>query len=121
MQPKQNPKDYRAELCELLNRHLASRGWSPAMLAKKSGQSKATISRMTNYVYCGKPHKPTMSTIQAISLALELSPEESRKLFYTAFPEFFVWEEASEKGYNVIDTNELLEKKGLPLLMRIRK
>lgn len=120
MQPKQSP-DYRAELCELLNRLLASRGWSPAKLARESGQSKATISRMTSYVYRGKPHQPTMRTIQAISLALKLTPEERRKLFYAAFPEFAVWDEASEKGYDVIDTNELLEKKGLPLLMSIKK
>ena len=117
--PKQNP-DYRNELCALLNRHLALRGWSPAKLAKESGQSKATISRMTNYVYQGKPHQPTMRTIQAVSLALKLNPEERRALFYTAFPEFAVWDEASEKGYDVIDTNELLEEKGLPLLMSIK-
>ena len=119
-QPKQSP-DYRAELCELLNRLLALRGWSPAKLARESGQSKATISRMTSYAYHGKPHQPTMRTIQAISLALKLTPEERRKLFYTAFPEFSVWDEASEKGYDVIDTNELLEEKGLPLLMSIKK
>ena len=113
--------DYRAELCELLNRLLASRGWSPAKLARESGQSKATISRMTSYAYQGKQHQPTMRTMQAISLALNLNLKERRKLFYVAFPEFSVWDEASEKGYNVIDTNELLEKKGLPLLMSIKK
>lgn len=90
-------------------------------MATKSGQSKATISRMTSYVYHGKPHRPTMGTIQAIALALKLNTEERRKLFYTAFPEFYVWDEASEKGYDVYDTNELLEEKGLPLLMRIKK
>lgn len=76
---------------------------------------------MTSYAYQGKPHQPTMRTIQAISLAMKLKPEERRKLFYTAFPEFSVWDEASEKGYDVIDTNELLEEKGLPLLLSIKK
>lgn len=119
-QPKQS-LDYRVELCKLLNQHLAARGWRPARLAKESGQSKATISRMTNFAYQGKPYQPTMRTIQAIALALELNPEERRELFYTAFPEFSVWDEASEKRYTVIDTNELLEKKGLPLLTSIKK
>lgn len=76
---------------------------------------------MTNYACKGKPHQPTMRTIQAISLALKLNTEERRKLFYTAFPEFYVWDEASEKAYDVITTNELLEEKGLPLLMSIKK
>ena len=120
MAPKQNP-DYRGVLCELINQHLGLRKWSPARLAKKSMQSKATISRITNYAQQGKPYHPTLRTIQAIALALELGPEERRELFYTAFPEFYVWDEASENGYNVSDTNELLEKKGLPLLMSIKK
>lgn len=96
-------------------------GMEPCEAGKRVGAIKATISRMTSYAYRGKPHQPTMRTIQAISLALKLTPEERRKLFYTAFPEFAVWDEASEKGYDVIDTNELLEKKGLPLLMSIKK
>ena len=62
-----------------------------------------------------------MRTIQAIALALKLNSEERRELFYTAFPEFSVWDEASEKGYDVSDTNELLEEKGLPLLMSLKK
>ena len=46
--PKQNP-DYRVELAKLINGYLAEREWSPARLAKMSGQSKATISRITSY------------------------------------------------------------------------
>ena len=113
---KQGP-DYRAELCALMNQLLASRGWSPARLAKESGQSKATISRMTSYASSGKPHyRPAPRTVQAISLALNLSPAERRKLFHTAFPEWAVWEEAAEQGCTVIQADELLYDKGLPLL-----
>lgn len=57
-----------------------------------------------------------MRTIQAFALALNLTEEERRELFYTAFPEFFVWDEASKKGYNVIHADQMLEEKGLPLL-----
>ena len=113
---KQGP-DYRAELCALMNQLLASRGWSPARLAKESGQSKATISRMTSYASNGKPrYRPAPRTVQAVSLALNLSPAERRKLFHTVFPEWAVWEEAAERGYTVLQTDELLYDKGLPLL-----
>lgn len=108
--------DLRTKLCKLVNGHLASRGWSPAKLARESGQSKATISRMTSYAYRGKPHRPTMGTIQAIALALKLSREQRKELFDTAFPEFRVWEEAAEQGYTVDETNDILYEKGLPLL-----
>lgn len=54
--------------------------------------------------------------MQAISLALNLGHAERRVLFYTAFPEFSVWAEASEKGLTVDETNDLLYDKGLPLL-----
>lgn len=119
IQPKQSP-DYRGELCALINQHLALREWSPAQLARESGQSKATISRITNYRYQGKSYRPSMRTIQAIALALNLVEGERRELFYTAFPEFFVWDEASKKGYDVIQTDQMLEEKGLPLLTVIK-
>ena len=62
-----------------------------------------------------------MRTIQAFALALNLTEEERRELFYTAFPEFFVWDEASKKGYNVILADQMLEEKGLPLLTVIKE
>lgn len=114
--PKQNP-DYRLELSELVNGYLTERGWSPARLAKESKQSKATISRITSYMSKGKPcYRPELRTVQAVAQALKLPQEERRKLFYMAFPEFSVWEEAAERGYDVDTTNDLLDEKGLPLL-----
>lgn len=115
-QPRQNP-DYRLELSKLVNGYLAVLEWSPARLAKMSGQSKATISRITTYKTSRAPHsRPELRTIQAVAQALELTPEQRRELFYTAYPEFYVWEEAAEKGYSVDETNDLLHEKGLPLL-----
>lgn len=113
--PKQNP-DYRVELAKLINGYLAEREWSPARLARKSGQSKATISRITNYKNGNPKYQPSLRTIQAIALALKLSREQRKELFDTAFPEFRVWEEAAEQGYTVDETNDILYEKGLPLL-----
>ena len=112
--PKQGP-DYRLELSKLVNGYLAVLEWSPARLAKMSGQSKATISRLLNFA--GDPaYRPALRTVQAISLALKLTQEQRRELFYTAFPEFWVWDEAAENGCTVDETNDLLYDRGLPLL-----
>ena len=82
-----------------------------------SGQSKATISRITSYDTERNPYyRPELRTIQAIAQALELTLEQRRELFYTAFPEFYVWDEAAEHGYTVDETNDLLHGRGLPLL-----
>lgn len=115
-QPRQNP-DYRLELSKLVNGYLAMRKWRPAQLARASGQSKATITRITTYKTSEAPYfRPELRTIQAVAQALELTPEQRRELFYIAYPEFYVWEDAAEKGYSVNETNDLLHEKGLPLL-----
>ena len=112
--PKQSP-DYRENLSRLLFGHLDLRGWSPANLAKASGQSKATISRLLTFA--GDPYyRPALRTIQAIAQALKLTQEQRRELLYTAFPEFQVWDEAAEKGFTVDEANDLLYDRGLPLL-----
>lgn len=103
-------------LCQYLNDQLNQRGMSPADLATKADVSKSTISRITNYAFKGKRPRPTLSVIQKVSLALAQTPEERRELFYLAFPEYSIWEEASEKGYTIMQTNELLHERGLPLL-----
>ena len=113
--PKQGP-DYRLELSKLVNGYLAVLEWSPARLARESGQSKATISRITNYMSGNPKCQPSLRTIQAVALALKLSREQRKKLFDTAFPEFRVWEDAAERGYTVDKTNDILHEKGLPLL-----
>lgn len=84
-------------------------------MARVSGQSKTTISRLLSFT--GAPYyRPALRTIQAIAQALKLTQEQRRELFYTAFPEFQVWDEAAEHGYTVDETNDLLYDKGLPLL-----
>ena len=104
--PKQGP-DYRLELSKLVNGYLAVLEWSPARLAN--------ISRITSYDTERNPYyRPELRTIQAIAQALELTLEQRRELFYTAFPEFYVWDEAAEHGYTVDETNDLLH--GLSLI-----
>ena len=111
--PKQNP-DYRVELAELINGYLAEREWSPARLARESGQSKATISRITNYKNGNPKYQPLLRTIQAIALALKLSREQRKELFDTAFPEFRVWDEVAEQGYPKQDTPGVHQKRLCP-------
>ena len=103
--PKQNP-DYRIELAKLINGYLAEREWSPARLARESGQSKATISRITNYMSGNPKCQPSLRTIQAVALALKLSREQRKELFDTAFPEFRVWESFSARAIACIVLND---------------
>lgn len=103
-------------LCKYLNDQLNQRGMSPADLAREADVSKSTISRMTNFAFKGKRPHPKFSVMQKVSLALVQTPEERRELFYLAFPELSIWAQASEKGYTVMQTNELLHERGLPLL-----
>lgn len=114
--PKQTP-NYRQKLADLVNGALAERGWIPAQLAKTSRQSPSTISRITSYDTTKNPnYRPRLETVQAIAQALKLNTQERRELFYTAKPEFAVWDEAAENGYTVDKTNDILFDKGLPLL-----
>ena len=79
-----------------------------------SGKSVRTVQsdyqRLLSFT--GDPYyRPALRTIQAIAQALKLSNGERRELFYTAFPEFQVWDEAAEHGYTVDETNDLLYDK----------
>ncbi len=112
--PERSP-DYRGNLSGLLVRYLEAKGWSAGKLAVESGQSKATISRMMNYKRSPK-YRPSLKVVQAVALALELTPEEGRELYYAAFPEFSIWEEALAKGYDLDTTDKILKEHGLPQL-----
>lgn len=114
--PERSP-DYRGNLCRLLEHHLEVRGWKPATLAKQSGQSKATISRMLSYAR-DPNYRPTLAAVQAVALALRLTLVEGQELFYAAFPEFSIWEEALAKGYDLGKTDDMLDDNGLPTLTK---
>lgn len=97
-------------------------GWNPARLAKESEQSKATISRITNYDTrkMDPNYRPERNTIIAIILALRLTEGEGEELFYTAYPEEALWKEAVKNGLTLQETDELLYNNGLPLLRRMK-
>ena len=112
--PKQGP-DYRLELSKLVNGYLAVLEWSPARLAKMSGQSKATISRITSYDTEREPllpagvkddtgHCPGAGThIRAAAGASFIQRSRSS-----------MWDEAAEHGYTVDETNDLLHGRASP-------
>ena len=115
--PKRSP-DHKETLGVLVNRHLAERGWSPARLVEKSGLSKATISRITNYRTKNedKAYRPQVNAIQTLALALQLNEEETLALLDAAYPGFLVWRECIRNGIGLWETNEILYEKGLPTL-----
>ena len=83
-QPKQSPN---TKLSLLLQRHLRDKGISSSKLATECSLEPSTISRIINgYGNNGNPYCPTMETIMLITRVLELNEEESRELFFAAFP-----------------------------------
>ena len=106
-------------LLKLINKYLEERGWSPAELARKSGQSKATISRITNYGSKNNEYRPSRRTIIAIGTALHLidkQEEEWQRLLDTAFPEERISIDMAKRGCSVSDIDVELSKRKLPLL-----
>lgn len=118
--PKQSPNN-KILLAKKINTYLEKKDWNYAKLAAESLQSKSTITRIMDYsTDKNKKYHPSMQTIQAIALALKLSPAEAEDLFFTAFPELCIWTEAIENGYSIDTTNELLYKNNLPTLSRTK-
>ena len=54
----------------------------------------------------------------AMTRVLRLNAKESRELFYAAYPQFPVWEEAIQKKLDLYETEVLLEDRGCPLLSK---
>ena len=90
---------------------------SAAELAKASSQNKSTISRMLRDDNGkGTTYRPKPETIMAICVAFKLDKAETISLFNTAFPEFLVWREIIANRLDIIEANEALYDKGLPIL-----
>ena len=104
-----------AALANLIAGHLDRLGWNQAKLAKASGLSKATVSRLMAYSI-PSDRRPMLETIMAVALALKLSREEAEHLFQTAFPESAVWDQAIEQRMTVDEANIILSQQKLPLL-----
>ena len=54
----------------------------------------------------------------AMTRVLRLNAKESQELFYAAYPQFPVWEEAIQKKLDLYETEALLEDRGCPLLSK---
>ena len=114
--PEQSPNK---TLSELLKAHLRRRGWTAGKLANECGIAKSTVSRIINGKGTrGKPHCPTLESIMAMTRVLRLNAKESQELFYAAYPQFLVWEEAIQKKLDLYETEALLEDRGCPLLSK---
>ena len=93
-----------------------------AELARKSGLSKATVSRiLSNKASRRKngetaPYRATDRVVTAIAIGLGLDKSDWERLLDAAFPERRIWVEALENHLDIIDTNTRLEEEGLPIL-----
>jgi hypothetical protein len=101
----------------LLRGYLDAQGHNDAWLARKTGLSKTTISRMVqNRDYRGRCYYPTVKSVIAVCLALKITEEQRWELFHLVFPEWEIYREAMTGGYSVALTNEMLEEAHLPTL-----
>ena len=115
-QPKQSPN---TKLSLLLQRHLRDKGISSSKLATECSLEPSTISRIINgYGNNGNPYCPTMETIMLITRVLELNEEESRELFFAAFPYLPLWITAIHDNLNLDKTYELMDEHGYSTLTK---
>ena len=110
--PKQSPKNF-VNFINKVDEYLKEKDRSPSWLARQSRLSKTTITKMLNNTdYRGNGYCPDRRTVVAICLALRLTREQRWELFYLAFPEERIINEAMDNGYCVDDTNIAMEKNG---------
>ena len=110
--PKQSPKNY-VNFINKVEEYLKEKDRSPSWLARQSRLSKTTITRMLNNTdHRGKGYRPDRRTVVAICLALRLTREQRWELFYLAFPEERIINEAMDNGYGVDETNIAIEELG---------
>ena len=116
IKPKQSPENI-LRFNELLRGYLYAKGHSVAWLARKTGLSKTTTTRMINNTdHRGNYYRPKKESVIAVCLALGVSTEQRWELLNLVFPEEAIYTEAMNNGYSVYDTNKMLEAKGLNAL-----
>ena len=116
--PKQSPKNF-ISFINKVEEYLQEKDRSPSWLARQSRLSKTTITKMLNNTdYRGNGYCPDRRTVVAICLALRLSRERRWELFYMAFPEERIINEAMDNGYSVDETNIALENLGAKPLIK---
>lgn len=93
-----------------------------AELARKSGLSKATVSRILNNKASRRKNGETVAyratdrVVTAIAIGLGLDKSDWERLLDAAFPERRIWLEALDNHLGIMATNMRLEEEGLPTL-----
>ena len=102
---------------KLLIGYLDEKGHNDAWLARKTGLSKTTISKMVqNKDYRGGYYCPSVESLVAVCLALDITAKQRWEMYSLVFPEHAIYFEAMNNGYSVAHTNAMLEEKNLPAL-----
>jgi len=115
-QPEQS-LGYKETFSELVNQLLTEKGWRASFLARESGLSKTTISRMLRDDNDKKStYQPTEKIVIAVALAFKLDRAGYERLLNAAFPERAYWLTALDTHMSVNDLNQQLYEVGLPLL-----
>ena len=101
--------------------YMERNGMTPSDLVRATRLPKTTISRiLRNENDKGSSYMPSYRIVWAICIGLKLAPEEIDELFDIAFPENRVCREGVAKKQNVVQINQELFDKGLPLLINLK-
>lgn len=100
-------------LAKIVNHHLAQKNINQSTLAKMTGLSKSTISRMANNRV--KYYTPKLQAIVSVALALGLTFEEYEALQHAAYPWLATCTQSILDGVSYDKTMEKLYDSGLPL------
>ena len=121
-QTEQSPQSAEETLASLVKRHMNAKHMRAAALARKSGLSKATVSRILNNTRSRRkngetvPYRASDRVVTAIAIGLRLDKSGWERLMDAAFPERRIWVEALDNHRDIIATNTRLEEEGLPTL-----
>lgn len=78
--------------------------------------SRPQISKIVNNNnYYGNSYTPSINTICAVCVGLNLNREKTRQLFFAAFPGLLVLRDYLDTGIDIHEYNEILYNNGLPL------
>ena len=102
---------------DVVKRHLEAKGKSQKDLTKLCALSKTTASRIIrNSNDKGSTYKPDYLVVMAVIVGLKSTREESKELFFAAFPEMAYLENFLDKKLTIYEANEVLDDNGLSLL-----
>jgi transcriptional regulator with XRE-family HTH domain len=114
--PKQNTNNSKT-FGTLLKGYLKDRHMTQQMLADRTGLSRTTIGRMiTNKDNRGGTYHTSEEAVVLICLALDLGLDQSKELYFAAFPERQIWWECIANRNTIEDAAEKLLEAQLPMI-----